>query len=110
MLDEIDFDIIFSDKNDYSSETEIIKIAMEIVEHFSKNKNFIIELNHGYLVELILEAARVPIVLRNSVSTILCELGISQNFNNIKSQLLKFNLSTAVIEQLELFYLKCNYI
>ncbi|KAF2160763.1 hypothetical protein M409DRAFT_59785 [Zasmidium cellare ATCC 36951] len=104
--EEADFDIVNFAQDDVAlNDAEIIKVMDEVVSElpaFDNSANVCIQLNHGKLLDAVLDHCRVPIVLQHVVKETLSKLGVQQNtWKKIRPQLRNIGLSDTTLDDLQ---------
>ncbi|KAI9297132.1 Serine/threonine-protein kinase [Neoconidiobolus thromboides FSU 785] len=105
-VQEADFDIITTNKEDIVSESEVMKIVDEIMDSLpiSMVTDCYFQINHGLLATIIMDACKVPKQKRANVAVILSQLEAPKTLLQVRSLLSRCHLSKAMVEELLLLY------
>ncbi|KAK4501360.1 hypothetical protein PRZ48_007168 [Zasmidium cellare] len=105
VFEEADFDIVNFAQDDVAfNDAEVIKVMDEVVSElpmFDSSGNVCFLVNHGKLLDAVLDHCRVPIVLQHEVKEVLSKLGVHQNtWKKIRSELRNKGLSDTTLDDL----------
>lgn len=108
VAEEADFDIVSSrDEDIVFDDAEAIKVMDEVfaeIPAFEEPANVRFQLNHGKLLDAVLEHCRVPLHLQHLVKGKLSELGVQQNtWSTIRPELRNMGLSDTTLDDLKQF-------
>lgn len=110
---EAGFDIVSSEDGDFAlQEAEVIKVISEVMNSlaFVKPSKCLIHINHGSLLDLILEFCRVPTTLKDLAKETLSKLHISgYGWDNLTSELRQIGVATTSLDDLSKFDWRDDY-
>ncbi|KAI5303954.1 hypothetical protein KEM56_007028, partial [Ascosphaera pollenicola] len=102
-LKEVDFDIVAADYVDFPLKAaEVIKVLDEIIEEFPplRNTNMCFHINHGDILEAIMEFCNIDSALRPAVKDAISHLHAKRSAEQVRADLLELGVASTSINDL----------